>query len=91
MVAQRTRARAGAKKVQVLDARLQTTLHHRFFYSIIVLFFFTPFNSLFCHHETSIMAADIGHISQLLDATLDPSQHRKGTVLAIPLPRDSGC
>lgn len=25
------------------------------------------------------MAADIGHLSQLLDATLDPSQHRKGT------------
>ncbi|KAG5997712.1 hypothetical protein E4U43_002582, partial [Claviceps pusilla] len=23
------------------------------------------------------MAADIGHISQLLNATLDPSQHRK--------------
>lgn len=25
------------------------------------------------------MAADIGHVSQLLNATLDPSQHRKGT------------
>lgn len=25
------------------------------------------------------MAADIGQISQLLNATLDPSQHRKGT------------
>lgn len=35
------------------------------------------------------MAADIGHISQLLNATLDPSQHRKGTQQPrlSPLPR----
>jgi exportin-2 (importin alpha re-exporter) len=36
------------------------------------------------------MAADIGHISQLLDATLDPSQHRKGTLHA-PLPTLPRC
>lgn len=27
------------------------------------------------------MAADIGHIAQLLDATLDPQQHKKGIVV----------
>lgn len=30
------------------------------------------------------MAADIHHISQLLNATLDPSQHRKGTLRILP-------
>ena len=37
------------------------------------------------------MAADIGQISQLLNATLDPTQHRKGSNLLParpPLPRD---
>lgn len=39
------------------------------------------------------MAADIGHISQLLDLTLDPAQHRKGThspplPSRLALPRD---
>lgn len=34
----------------------------------------------FFPHKYTTMAADIGTIAQLLDATLDPSQHRKGTV-----------
>lgn len=34
-----------------------------------------------------IMAADIGTIAQLLDATLDPSQHRKGIAnIRCPIP-----
>lgn len=36
------------------------------------------------------MAADIGHISQLLNATLDPSQHRKGTPGVLLAPRTNG-
>jgi len=31
------------------------------------------------------MAADIGHIAQLLNATLDPAQHRKGELSRWPL------
>ncbi|KAF5006404.1 hypothetical protein FDECE_7220 [Fusarium decemcellulare] len=38
------------------------------------------------------MAAEIGHISQLLDATLDPSQHRKGTCFTwLPVPPLARC
>lgn len=33
------------------------------------------------------MAADVGHIAQLLQATLDPAQHRTGMLRFSPLPR----
>jgi hypothetical protein len=33
------------------------------------------------------MAADVGHIAQLLQATLDPAQHRTGMLRFSLLPR----
>lgn len=50
---------------------------------------------LSCPSTILTMAADIGQIAQLLNATLDPAQHRKGTLVmffhGLPLPRDIAC